>query len=368
MPEGRGRALVVPGGLPGPSGGSAYDRRVLEELRAAGLEVGEERIPGRWPTPGPADRDELRRALARHDDVVVDGLIASAAPDELAAARASGTRVTVLVHLPLALEGGRAGAGAGSGSGPGAGDDALALAAAERRALVGADAVVATSRWTREDLAVRHGLTRVAVATPGVDPARLARGSRPPRLLVLGALTPRKNAVAALEALAALEAPGARPATRFSALVVGPEGADPAYASAVRGTAARLGPHVEVLGPRTGEELDAVWDGCDLLVLPSLAETYGMVVTEALARGVPAVVAAGTGAVEALRGDGVRADLPLPGAAVDVTDGASLAAVLERWLADATLRAEWSRAARRHREHLSGWDATAVRIREAIGW
>ena len=55
-------------------------------------------------------------------------------------------------------------------------------------------------------------------------------------------------------------------------------------------------------GPLEGAALARQWARTDLLLLPSTTETYGMVVTEALAHGVPAVVAAGTGAVEALDG------------------------------------------------------------------
>ena len=66
--------------------------------------------------------------------------------------------------------------------------------------------------------------------------------------------------------------------------------------SAARAPDGGLGDRVRFPGPRTGADLDRSYAAADLLVLASRAETYGMVVTEALARGLP-VVAAEVGGV-----------------------------------------------------------------------
>ena len=93
----------------------------------------------------------------------------------------------------------------------------------------------------------------------------------------------------------------------------------------------------------------------DLLVLASRAETFGMVVTEALARGVPVLAADVGGVTEALgRGeDGTR-----PGLLVAPGDPAALATALRTWLGDADLRGRLRRAARERRASLHGWPAT----------
>ena len=76
-----------------------------------------------------------------------------------------------------------------------------------------------------------------------------------------------------------------------------------------------------------------------------------MVVTEALARGLPVVAADVGGVPEALgRGaDGIR-----PGLLVPPEDPAALGAALRAWLGDAELRGRLRRAARERRESLPG--------------
>ena len=121
--------------------------------------------------------------------------------------------------------------------------------------------------------------------------------SRPPRLTCLASLTPRKNQGLLLEALAPLTALG------WTLDLVGPEGG-PEHVRTLRAAVRDLPDpgRVRCPGPLEGAALARQWARTDLLLLPSTTETYGMVVTEALAHGVPAVVAAGTGAVEALDG------------------------------------------------------------------
>ena len=103
-------------------------------------------------------------------------------------------------------------------------------------------------------------------------------------------------------------------------------------------------------GPRTGAELDRSYAAADLLVLASRAETYGMVVTEALARGLPVVATEVGGVTEAL---GHGAGRLRPGLLVAPDDPAALATALRAWLGDAELRRRLRRAARERRESLA---------------
>ncbi|QLQ14718.1 MAG: glycosyltransferase [Micropruina sp.] len=87
-----------------------------------------------------------------------------------------------------------------------------------------------------------------------------------------------------------------------------------------------------------------------------------MVVTEALAHGVPAIVGRGTGAEEALRSGG-----GMPGASVDPDDPDELAALLRRWLTDSALRADWRTQALAGRQRLRGWPQAAQEFADASG-
>jgi len=322
-----------------PSGGNVYDRRVCRDLARAGWAVRESPVAGAWPRPDRAARAALDRALAGVPDgavVLLDGLVACGVPD-VVVPQAHRLRLVVLVHLPLGEE---------------AGAD---LAALERETLHAARAVVATGPWTARRLVARHGLAarRVHVAPPGVDPAPPARGADgATRLLCVGSLTPTKGQDLLVDALAAVADPPLR------CDLVGSLRRDTGYVAAVRGAIERrgLGGRVRVRGPWTGARLAAAYAGADLVVQPSRVEAYGMVVTEALARGIPVLAAAAGGLPETL---GRAPDGRVPGLLVPPDDVPALAAALRRWSTEPALRAELRGAARRRRDTLDGWEVTA---------
>jgi glycosyltransferase involved in cell wall biosynthesis len=339
--------VIVPEGIDDParpSGGNTYDRRVCDGLAALGWAVHEHAVPVA------AGHAALARTVGRIPDgavVLLDGLIASAAPEALVP-QARRLRQVVLVHMPL---GHRPPDGA-----------AGAVRARERAVLAAAAAVVTTSAWTRRRLGELYALPaeRVHVAEPGVDAAGLAPGTTVgDALLCVAAVTPDKGHDVLLDGLAT--------ATDLSwrCACVGSLDRDPAFADGVRRATQikGLSDRVRFLGPRTGAELRRAYAAADLLVLASHAETYGMVVTEALARGVPVLAADVGGITEALGhgDDGTR-----PGLLVGPGDAAALGAALRRWLGDAELRGRLRRAARERRASLRGWPATTSDVAEVL--
>jgi glycosyltransferase involved in cell wall biosynthesis len=346
-------AFVVPGDVDDvtvPSGGNTYDRRTSQALAAAGRPVREIPVAGTWPRPDAAARARLTRALAGLPDdtvVLLDGLVACGVP-EIVVPQARRLRLVVLVHLPLADETGLAPASAAE------------LDARERATLRAARAVVATSAWAARRLAEHHGLTAdlVHAVPPGTDPAPLSPGTDGrSRLVCVAAVTPRKGQDLLVEALADLP---------LSCECVGPVRRHPAYVRRLRELIERrgLGDRVTLAGPRTGDDLADSYAAADLAVLPSRAETYGMVVTEALARGVPVLATA----VDALPDTLGRApDGSVPGILVPPGDAAALATALRRWSAEPALRRRLRASARHRRATLDGWDATARRWADVLG-
>ena len=342
--------VVVPEGIDDParpSGGNVYDVRICRGLAASGWSVGLHAVPGAWPRPDAAAHAALAGVVQRIPDgavVLLDGLVASTAPEVLVP-QAGRLRFVALVHMPL---------------GHGAADDGVRTR--EAAVLSAAASVVATSGWAARTLRELYALPaeRVHVAEPGVDTADLAPGTATAgAFLTVGAVIPGKGHDVLLAAL------GTMTALPWQCLCVGSLERDRAFAVELRRRAmdGGLGERVRFPGSRTGADLATSYGASDLLVLTSRAETYGMVVTEALARGLP-VVAADVGGVPEALGHG--ADGTRPGMLVPPGDPAALAAALRAWLCDAGLRRRLRRAARERRESLSGWTATTSVLADVL--
>jgi len=343
--------LLVPGALATRTGGFIYDRRMVDALRASGWQVTVHELGAGFPAPSAEVLQQAARTIAALPDgalVVADGLAFGVLPD-MAQAHARRLRWVALVHHPLALESGLSAA------------RQQALRASERRALACTQGVIVTSPATARDLA-GDGVpaARIAVAEPGTDAAPLARGSsgsgdaEPLSLLCVASLTPRKNHLLLLEALAGLRSRG------WTLHCVGSAAMDPACAAAAAQAVTRLGLQQRVLlhGELAGDALAARYAQADAFVLPSLHEGYGMALAEALARGLP-VISTRAGAIP----DTVPADA---GALVPPGDVVALRAALQRLMDDAPWRAKCAAGARAARLRLPTWEDSAARFAEAL--
>jgi glycosyltransferase involved in cell wall biosynthesis len=334
--------VVVPVGIDDPaevSGGNRYDREICKCLRNSGWTVREIASSGSWPRPGPPASAGLARALDRVPDgalVLVDGLIASAAAAVLVP-RSARLRIVVLVHMPL-------------------GGDAVPVDE-ERAVLTAARAVVTTSEWTRDHLLGRYPLdpARVHVSHPGTDPTTATWGTAAGgRLLCVAVVAPHKGQDLLLEALAAITE------LSWQCILVGPLDRAPGFVAALqeRTATAGIAERVRFAGTLTGEALRRVYRDADLLVLPSRAETYGMVVADALAAGLPVIATAVGGVCEAIG----WTPSGRPGLVVPRDDPASFAQALRCWLTTPELRRRLRAAALQRRMTLPRWRETGDRV------
>jgi glycosyltransferase involved in cell wall biosynthesis len=334
--------VVVPDGIDDParpSGGNAYDRQVCRALAEIGWPVHVHAVPGSWPQPDAAAYAALAGVVQRIPDgglALLDGLVASTAAEVLVP-HAKRLRLVTLVHMPLGQDT--------------ANSEARTL---EGAVLSAAASVVTTSAWSRRTLLELYSLPgdRVHIAEPGVDAAPLSPGTTTGgALLCVAAVMPGKGHDVLLDALATMTN------LSWDCLCVGSTDRDPAFAESLRRRVldGELADRVRFPGPRIGADLDRTYAPADLLVLPSHAETYGMVVTEALARGLPVVAAHVGGVAEAL---GHGAGGIQPGLLVPPGDPAALAAGLRAWLGDGEVRLAWRGAARERRASLTGWSTT----------
>jgi glycosyltransferase involved in cell wall biosynthesis len=367
--------FAVPGDPDTPTGGYGYDRRVADELRAAGWAVVPLRLPEGFPFPDEAALAAAYDALAAQPErvpLLVDGLALGAMPavgDAIGPMRP----LVALVHHPLALE---------SGLDP---VRAAALRASERAALAAARGVVTTSRSTAGQLVADYGVpaSRITVAPPGTDPVDAlgadrahdddrceddARGgdvvreridrrdeaNRPLRLLSVGTLVPRKGHDRLLDALAALRD------RSWRLTIVGDATRDPATARALREQAHALGlaDRVRFAGAVAPGELAAHYASADLFVLASRHEGFGMAYAEALAHGLPTVGTTAGAIAEAAPPDAARLVPP--------DDPDALRDALARLIDDADARRRLARAARRAAAGFVRWPQTAARVADAL--
>lgn len=332
-------SFAIPGDIETLTGGYIYERRLLESLRALGHPIRHVPLPAGFPYPSEA---ETRAALAAlcalpaQEPLILDGLVfGSIAPEGLAAVQAP---LIAMLHHPLALESGLAPA------------RAQALYDSERRNLARAAHVLVPSRHTAALLVRDYGVDpgRITIVPPGVDPPRVAPApTRPPLILSVGILHPRKGhdvLIAALEGLADLD---------WHAVIAGnPWDREHAAALAARCAASPEARRIRLAGRVAADELQHLYAQASIFALATRFEGYGIVFDEALMRGLP-IVSTAVGAVP----DTVPTDA---GLLVPPDDAPALSAALRLVLTDPARRASMAAAATRAAAALPRWSDSAA--------
>lgn len=339
-------SFAVPGDLATPTGGYAYDRRVIEELRAMGWTIDVIDVGAHFPFPSPEQRSAAHGLLmaAPPGPLIVDALAFGAMP-ESAAALAQSHRLIPLVHHPLALEAGLSVA------------QINALRQSERTALAAAHRVIANSHFTHDLLVKDYGVPtdRIAIAEPGTDRAEWSTGSGSDsvQLLSVGSVTPRKGYDVLVAALAKvsdlpwrLTIAGATNHSREAMALV-----------ERMIEQARLTQRIKFTGALSDDALAAAYRFADMYVFASRLEGYGMAAASALAHGLPLV---GT------RGGALADTIGSAGLLVPANDVSALADALRQAIGDEDRRRALRVAARNAAQHLPSWRNTAEKFVAAI--
>ena len=150
--------------------------------------------------------------------------------------------------------------------------------------------------------------SKVILQGLGVDPGECSGGSRskaddrwhlprqgPVRLGHLANLSREKGTVDLLHAVALLHERG----VPFTLLLAGPR--MPNFESAWRTLPHAIRSHVHLLGTLTDEEKPDFYAACDLFVLPSRSDSFGLVLLEAWANAIPCVGYRAGGIAEVIR-------------------------------------------------------------------
>src|SRR6267378_1347742 len=263
--------FAVPGDLATPTGGYAYDRRMIAELARLGWSVEVADIGNDFPRPSTRTLDATRSRLSavpKGIPIVIDGLAFGAIP-ELAA--------DLHADHPLALESGISAA------------EAERFLQRERAALAYSDNVIVTSPATARLLSADYGVDSadITIAVPGSEPRAPAAGSHDSTLalLAVGAVVRRKGYDVLVIALAGLRD------LPWRLTIAGDVTRDPATAQALDADikARGLGERIALVGAVDDRRLDEFYAGADIFVLPSRHEGYGMAFSEAIAHGLPVV-------------------------------------------------------------------------------
>jgi glycosyltransferase involved in cell wall biosynthesis len=214
-----------------------------------------------------------------------------------------------------------------------------------------AASVAVISEYLRRLLVEETGLDdpKTVAILNGVDQSEsLSSPKTPAYALFVGTLYPYKNVGTAIRALGRARN---RLPEGFRLVIAGPD-PDGRQLGVLATEAQRSGvaDRVDLLGGVYGAELEELYRGATMLILPSLIEGFGLPVLEAMVRGVPVIAADRTALPEVVGGAGLL---------FHADDPDDLAEHMTAMVDDVSLRSKLVEAGIRRARELS-WDQAAV--------
>ena len=356
MPK-RQMTFVFPGDINTRTGGYRYDKRIIEgltEIDSAlnaplriNWQVSLMSLQGDYPSPTQAQLENAAAQLSTVPDgmlTVVDGLAFSVMPD-IMAQHSERLTIVALIHHPLALETGLSES------------QSKTLKTLETQALRHAEHVITTSHLTAQSM-VEYDVEseKITAILPGTDVAEIAAGSGSDmcNLLCVATLTPRKAHNILLDALHRLSD------LDWHLYCAGSTDRNAAVHQQLleQCNDLVLTENVSFTGELDDDELNAYYAQANLFVLASYHEGYGMVLTEAIARGLP-IVCSDAGAMPQTVPDGAGILVP-PG------DADTLADALRSAISDDKVQTRLKNAALKAREELRSWEAASLEFSQTL--
>ena len=339
-------AFAVPGDLQKITGGYAYARKLFQLLEHFDVAAHHLQLPGSFPFPNEEDLQTSSQVFSQvHPDtaLMIDGLAYGAL--SRSAVDAIEQRIIALVHHPLALESGLSE------------EQQRKLRASETYALSKASRIITTSSVTAQLLQEQYEVAAslVTVAKPGSPrSARAVGGGGVVQLLAVGAVIPRKDYLGLIEALQLVEH------ADWQLKIVGATDHDRGYTQKVREAilSSGLRSQIELAGEVSTPELNSSYASADIFVMSSRYEGYGMVLTEALARGLP-IVCTNAGAIAETVGDDAAIKVP-------AGDPSAFASSLQQLLTDPDERQRRADAAWLAAKLLPSWDGCARKVADVV--
>jgi len=346
-------ALVIIGDIASSTGGFLYDRVIARSLASSGDEIEVISIPcrdGFEPAREDAASIVVERVRGTSPDLLIE--------DELAhrvllganeALRRGGPPVVSIVHHLARSEETVPGRPAGRD------DVELLYLESVDGFVVNSEATFASIRdltgRSFPHVLARPGCDRLGAMTLHEVDERLGRRAGRLKILFAGQIVPRKRLHTLLEAI------GLAGPDRFSLHVAGDRSTDPAYSAAVLERAGRLGPGGSVTfhGAVSDRSLAGLMRECDLLAVPSRYEGYGIVYSEGMGFGLPALGSPNGGACEIIE-DGINGFLP------DPDDPGGLASVLDRLASEDGMLERMSVEAWKRSRSLPSWKDTCAEV------
>jgi glycosyltransferase involved in cell wall biosynthesis len=307
--------LVVPGNIHTLTGGYIYDKRMTDGLRLKGHQIQIHSLSGEDPFSSEERSGqcwERLRAVPKGETIIFDSLVFGAIPGFLKEINQNHI-IIALIHLPLSY------------SKNYLNTRLEKLSVSEEEAFSYADRILVTSRFTM-DLLVGVGIDpyKIQVVLPGVEVfTRKAGWPKLPRnFITVSNYTKNKGYALLIEAMKEIRQ------LDWTLDCYGDKSFDPKHVGSLSRLIEkyRLTDRIFLHGPVSGKTLAETYVNSDLLIHPSEFETYGMVLTEALAHGIPVV---------ASKGGAITQTVPESmGVFFEVNDSKSLQQILEKLLMD----------------------------------